>query len=284
MNDFFILKNDTLEVKILRKGAELCSVKNSNDFEFIWQAGEAWRRYAPNLFPVVGSLLDYEYEYEGNMYPLEHHGFARDLDFDVYFINDNKISLLLKQNEHTLKRYPFDFELYIDYELENNSLKQTFKVINNNTKEMPVSFGGHPAFAAQPVHEYQIHFSQKETNLSNRLEGPYIGERMIEVIQGNTIQLTNDIFNEDALIFQSLKSNFVELVHMHSNHKVRVSLDEFPYLGIWSKPQADYVCIEPWQGLADFVNHNKKILDKKGIYMLTPSTTLCKSFTMEFFQ
>ncbi|MDG1720731.1 MAG: aldose 1-epimerase family protein, partial [Bacteroidia bacterium] len=86
----------------------------------------------------------------------------------------------------------------------------------------------------------------------------------------------------DALVFQDLKSDWVKLVHKSSTHAVKVDISDFPYLGIWSKPGAPFVCIEPWQGVADLVSHNKDISEKEGVILLETGKEVTKSFTMEF--
>ncbi len=278
----FLIKNKFLTVKINRLGAELCSVKNTEGYEFMWQAGSVWARHAPNLFPIVGSLLDHEYYYEGKRYSLSHHGFARDLEFDMLHQSEHSICLVLRPSKTTLSSYPFQFTLLITYVLSENTLKQTFRVINQDSKDIPVSFGGHPAFNAAPINEYEIIFSESDNILSDQLSGPYINDESISVIEGNKIPLSKNTFDKDALIFQGLKSRTVSLKHLNSDHTVEVEISEFPYLGIWAKPGADYVCIEPWQGLADYVSHSKNIAEKKGVVWVKAKEELAKSFTMTF--
>ena len=282
MLEKYTIHNQNLSVTIKRKGAELCSVKDTDGLEYMWQAGEVWPRHAPNLFPIVGSLLDHEYTYLGEKYNLSHHGFARNLDFDMLHQSEHSICFVLQQSEATLASYPFDFTLLITYTLTENSLQQTFRVINDSKSAIPVSFGGHPAFNAEPVDEYEILFSEEESKASNTLSGPYISDKTIDVIAGNKIVLTRHTFDNDALVFQGLKSKTVSLKHKNSSHEVKVDISEFPQLGIWAKPGADYVCIEPWQGLADLEDHNKRIEEKKGIVLIDSKAELAKSFTMTF--
>ena len=152
----FRIHNEFLDVHVNQKGAELSSVKNKAAREFIWQAEHIWQRYAPNLFPIVGSLLDHQYVYEGTTYNLSHHGFARDLEFDVLHQSEHSICFILQQNQDTYQSYPFNFTLLITYTLNENTLEQAFRVINKDTKMMPVSFGGHPAFNVKAIDEYEI--------------------------------------------------------------------------------------------------------------------------------
>lgn len=282
MLDIYSIHNDFIDVQIKRKGAELCSVKNKSQTEFIWQAGPIWERHAPNLFPIVGSLLDHEYLYDSELFKLTHHGFARDLDFDVLHQSEHSICFVLQQNQHTYESYPFNFTLLITYALNKNSLEQTFRVINKDTKMMPVSFGGHPAFNLQAIDEYEILFEFNENVQANMLAGPYISNDKFDVIQGNKIPLDKHTFDEDALVFKNLRSNWVKLIHKSSTHAVKVDISDFPYLGIWSKPGAPFVCIEPWQGVADLVSHNKDISEKEGMILLETGKEVTKSFTMEF--
>ena len=278
----FTIHNEFLEVTIKRKGAELCSVRDKYETEFMWQAGKVWERHAPNLFPIVGSLLDHEYTYEGEYYKLTHHGFARNLEFDMLHQSEHSICLILQQSEDTLLSYPFQFSLLMTYRLDGPRLTQTFRVINDSKNSIPVSFGGHPAFNASPISEYEIVFSESENIQSNVLVGPYIGKELIDVIDGNTITLDNHTFDNDALIFQGLKSKTVSLCHKTSGHSVEVDISEFPYLGIWAKPGAHYVCIEPWQGLADYTNHTKELINKTGIVIIEEGGELERGFTMTF--
>ncbi|NNJ55050.1 MAG: aldose 1-epimerase family protein, partial [Bacteroidia bacterium] len=225
---------------------------------------------------------DHEYIYGGKTYKLSHHGFARDNDFELLHQSEHSASFVLQPNEEILEHYPFEFTLLITFELDQKSLKQTFRVINSEDKSIPVSFGGHPAFNIHSVSEYKIIFEHEEYVQSNQLEGPYINDNTFPIIKGNEIQLTETIFDNDALIFQNLKSGTVELKHTKSKHSIKVNIEDFPYLGIWAKPNAPFVCIEPWQGMADLVNHNKKIEDKKGIVWVAPNDEISKSFTMHF--
>ena len=278
----YTIHNEHLTVKINRIGAELCSVVNTQGTEFMWQAEEVWQRHAPNLFPIVGSLLDHEYIYEDKTYPLAHHGFARNLSFDMLHQSEHSICFVLLHSEETLKSYPFMFTFLVTYTLVENRLTQTYRIINDDTKPMLTSVGGHPAFNASPVSDFYIEFSDHESVKSNQLSGPYINEELVKVIDQGKIELDDTTFDNDALIFQDLKSTYVSLKHKHSSYEVKMNISEFPYLGIWAKPAAPFVCLEPWQGLADFTAHDKSLENKKGIVSIPVGEELKKSFEMEF--
>lgn len=282
MRSQYTIQNEYLEVAIKKKGAELCSVQDPSGFEYMWQAGEVWPRHAPNLFPVIGSLLDHEYEYEGELYEMSHHGFARNMDFDMLHQSEHSISFVLTHSADTITSYPFQFTFVISYTLIDNILEQRFRVVNTDVKSIPVSFGAHPAFNASPISEYKLVFSDHENVKSNRLSGPYINDKKINVITANEISLDAHTFDHDAFIFQGLKSKEVSLVHNTSNHRITMDISAFPYLGIWAKPGAPFVCLEPWQGLADYETHNKRIEDKKGVVLIAEGAEIKKSFTMTF--
>jgi len=278
----YSIQNKFLTVNINRLGAELCSVIDSEGTEFIWQAGEVWPKHAPNLFPIVGSLLDHEYTYQGETYSLSHHGFARNKNFELLHQSEHSVCLVLQHDEETLHSYPFKFTFLITYTLEANNLSQTFRVINDDDRTLPVSFGGHPGFNASPINDFEIIFSEKEFIKSNQLSGPYINENEIDIIQTDRISMDKTIFYNDALIFQGLNSKEVSLQKKNSTYAVKMNIDEFPYLGIWAKPGAPYVCLEPWQGLADYLDHNKNIEHKKGIILLPFGEEIEKIFRMTF--
>jgi galactose mutarotase-like enzyme len=278
----YSIQNKFLTVNINRLGAELCSVIDSEGTEFIWQAGEVWPKHAPNLFPIVGSLLDHEYTYQGETYSLSHHGFARNKNFELLHQSEHSVCLVLQHDEETLHSYPFKFTFLITYTLEANNLSQTFRVINDDDRTLPVSFGGHPGFNASPINDFEIIFSEKEFIKSNQLSGPYINENEIDIIQTDRISMDKTIFDNDALIFQGLNSKEVSLQKKNSTYAVKMNIDEFPYLGIWAKPGAPYVCLEPWQGLADYLDHNKNIEHKKGIILLPFGEEIEKNFRMTF--
>ena len=73
-----------------------------------------------------------------------------------------------------------------------------------------------------------------------------------------------------ALVFKDLKSKKISLKCRKSAQVVSVTFEGFPYLGIWAKPQAEFVCIEPWIGIADSVDAKQELTTKEGIIRLEP--------------
>jgi galactose mutarotase-like enzyme len=279
----FSIKSNQLTAHIKSFGAELSSVQSNSGFEFMWQANpDIWPRHAPILFPVVGRFKNFEYSYQDAPYRMNQHGFARDSEFKLLQRSEHSITLILKESSETLSQYPFRFQLLVQYRLEGNALHQSFVVINRDHEVLPTSFGAHPAFRLDGLSNYYLKFNADETTSSLSLNEGLISEQVRSGITDGKIELTKETFNDDALIFNDLTSTEVSLIHRSKNHKVSVSFEEFPYLGVWAKPGADFVCIEPWQGLADQTDHSGRIEEKAGILWIEPGQQVERSFTMRF--
>lgn len=270
------ISNNFISVSIKDFGAELCSLKrNGVDVEYIWQADKKyWGRHFPILFPIVGKLIDNEYLYEDKIYSMQQHGFARDNIFELYEEKEHYLCFKLEQNSQTLEKYPFDFELYISYELFDNSVRVLYKVINNSDKIMPFSIGAHPAFnwPLSDEKKNDCFFKFKDTNEIESLPFTKLGiSEKKEIIKLNygKLFLNADIFKNDALVIENLENKSILLANNINDKFVKVEFNGFDYLGLWSKPTgSSFICIEPWIGIADLINHNKKIEEKKGIKFL----------------
>ena len=286
------LENDKLKIKVKKIGAELCeiaSIKNNN--QFMWNANpDIWGSFAPNLFPIIGALKDNTFIYEGKKYTLPKHGFIR-YNEEIHLSNQTKNSITFKlvSNEKSLKTYPFQFEFYITYTLINNSLKVEHIVKNSENKPMYFSVGGHPAFKC-PVYDnenytdYSLVFEQdekSETHLLNMTSGLVSSQTEPVFKKPNSIPLHYNLFNKDALIFKDLKSKKITLNSKNKGDILTVHYNDFPYLGIWAKPNANYICIEPWLGVADHEDTNQDITTKEGIIKLDANNLFRATYTIE---
>lgn len=275
------IANEILQVSIAQQGAELTSiVRRSDHTQYLWQADPAfWKRHAPVLFPIVGRLKDNQYTYQGSIYQMSQHGFARDLFFNIVEEADDSITFRLADQPLTHEKYPFAFRLDISYTLEGNALLVSYEVHNPNDKVLPFSIGAHPAFSCpiipgESFTDYEIHFEQAETAERHLLNAGLFDGTTVPYLQNSDhFPLTNDIFDQDALVFHDLKSAYVELRSKVSGRSVRMTLDGWPYLGIWAKPGAPFVCLEPWQGLADSTDVSGVLTEKPGIHLLLPGQT-----------
>lgn len=284
MDNPVILKSGDYTATILPFGAELCSLKyEPTHSEFIWQADKSiWPRYAPVLFPFVGRLKNFEYRHDGKSYTIEQHGFARDMMFDIIEQNTNTVVLELKDNNHTRQRYPFQFSFRLKYSLLNNKLTMGFEVTNKGQALMPVSFGGHPAFNITEPKDAILLFENNESPVSWMLDENFISNRTKSVTDGKgEIVVDEKTFAKDALIFKNLKSKWVKLYSKSTGMSVKVTIEGWPYLGIWAKPKANFICIEPWQGIADSIDFEGEVSQKEGILMLSANESIKKFFEIE---
>ena len=286
------LSNSLLKISVKPKGAELCeitSVKNNN--QFMWHADpDIWGSHAPNLFPIIGALKNDEYTFEGKTYTLPKHGFIRH-NQDITLVEQTKSSLTfsLMYNNDLLKQFPFKFEFLITYTLVNNTLHINHTVKNLDNKAIYFSLGGHPAFKC-PVYkdenytDYSLVFETDETAQTyvlNMDNGLVTNQTKPAFDTKNSIQLRPDLFTKDALIFKDLQSRQVALVSKTHGEILNVIYKDFNYLGIWAKPNAPYVCIEPWLGIADAENTSQKLVEKEGIIKLPQNETFNASYSIQ---
>ncbi|KOS05490.1 aldose epimerase [Flavobacterium akiainvivens] len=276
------LSNGILTATINPKGAELNSLKNNNT-EYIWEGNaKYWGKHSPVLFPIVGTLKNNSYLYNGQPYALSRHGFARDNVFTVKGQNENSVTFSLSSNEETKKVYPFDFELQLVYTLNQKSLEIKYNVINKGAEPLPFSIGAHPAFALPGNFEsYSLVFEKEEPLASTQLENDLIGNTSIEIAtNGNVLPLNYGLFANDALIFKTLTSNAITIAK-DNEPVLKVNFTDFPHLGIWTKEDAPFICIEPWQGYSDATNSNGIFKEKEGIIILPENETFTAAFTIE---
>ncbi|BDD00870.1 aldose 1-epimerase family protein [Persicobacter psychrovividus] len=276
-----VIENDFLKAKIKHDGAELCSLINkTTGKELIWQADpKVWRRHAPILFPFVGRMKDDQYTHEGKTYKMGQHGFARDRQFDVKSASAEKVLFTLTADEESLKIYPFAFELRVQYALEEKKLVIGYQVVNTDQKEILFSIGAHPGFnvplnEGEHFNDHSLCFEQEEQLDRHMLaeNGLFDGRVDMGYLSGKRhLTLNFDKFDEDALVFEDYQSAHVDLVNLKEKTALlRFHFKNFPYLGIWTKPKAhaNYICIEPWFGIADYTSGNEELADKAGIQRL----------------
>lgn len=291
MYDVHTIENEFLKVSVNPIGAELFSIYDKKDGkEMLWQGNsDYWGSRAPVLFPIVGGLKNNTIQYKGKDYLIPKHGIVRRNDqLELIEEKAHSISYQLKSNEGTLKLYPFRFTFIITFIIDKNILEIKHTVINEDDTTMYFSLGGHPAFNC-PVNtkhnfeDYGLEFEFEEPLISHRLtlNGLIADETEQFATEGNWLPLQNNMFDKDALIFTTLKSKQVSLFSKNSKKKITVKFPDFPYLGIWSKPGAPFICIEPWIGYADKWNTNQKIEDKEGMQSLPVNSSFFASYTIE---
>ena len=276
----YTLTSSTTRATLSAYGAELTSfVTRINGLEYLWQADPAvWARHAPVLFPIVGRLPEDTYLHNGQTYKLTQHGFARDREFAVISRKDYESVFRLTDDEASRAVYPFAFELDITYTLRDDELEVRWQVRNPSaTEELLFSIGAHPAFrlpllSEEKVEDYFFAFDHPVTAERHLLKGGLLSGETAPSLQNQAeLPLTYELFADDALVFKHYDFTRVALRSRRSPHFVRVQFDGFPYLGLWTKgPGAEFVCIEPWQGIASSVGRPTELSDKEGILSLMP--------------
>jgi galactose mutarotase-like enzyme len=274
--DRHTLRSGAVEAIIKADGAELCSLRNAEGIELLWQAGPAWPRHSPLLFPIVGRLKNDQLRHSGKTYPMTQHGFARDVRFEWGEQGTNSCKLLLVDTEATRARYPFAFRLEVTYTVDNADLKVAFDITNTGDENLPASIGAHPAFnwpllPGLAKEAYALNFSHQEPAPIRRLEGGLMRAKAEpSPVRGKTLPLSERLFDDDAVIFDQLASRAVRYA-ADRGPSIEMSWDGLPQLGVWSKPGgAAFVCIEPWHGFASPSEFDGEFSDKPGLMQIAP--------------
>lgn len=281
-----------------RLGAELISYK-LDGIEKIHQGQDCidengrvyWKRHFPVLFPIVGKLKQNKTIINGRTYEMGQHGFARDMEFEPVTKLDNFHSYVLKSNPSTFVKYPFDFSLYVTYRTDENKLTTMYKVVNEGDNNMTFGIGGHPAFKIDQrdlySDEYYLEFEEDE----NKIHFLYLVDGLIgteyarNIMQDlRRIPINQDSFKNDAIIMKGLTSHRVSLKKKTGNKTLlTMDFEGFPYLAVWSKPGAPFICLEPWYTTADAIKSTGVFTQKTDMLTLAPGKEFECKYTVEFF-
>ncbi len=288
----FELQNNQLSVKVKSFGAELCSVVSKETLiEYIWQADESvWARHAPNLFPIVGKLKDGRFHYQSKNYQLPQHGFARDNEFTCLEQTNDYLLLELTASDKTLVNYPFHFSFQVGYRLVENKVITTYSVFNPDHNTLYFSVGAHPAFNCplqknESFEDYELVFQHKNDLTIHLLNDGLITSQTQQIdLKSNKLPVSKQLFNNDALVLMNTQIGEVQLVSAKSKHGVSLISKDWPFFGIWTKKHTEqFVCLEPWQGIADSDTTNGDITQKRGIIKLRSEENYHCSFDLLFF-
>jgi galactose mutarotase-like enzyme len=277
------ISNSKISASIKHSGAELFSLKNNQNKEFIWEGNpDFWGKHSPVLFPIVGTLKNNTYTINGIEYQLPRHGFARDMEFQLIEKSENRAVFSLKYTDETLKKYPFQFELQLIYTLQESTLDIEYKVINEGNTKMPFSIGAHPAISLPDAFEnYSLDFEKKEILEYNLLENDLISNKTKTLeTTNNLVPLNYKLFENDALIFKTLQSNSLTILE-NSKPYIKVAFADFPSLGIWTKENAPFICIEPWLGYSDTPENSGDLFEKEGVLVLDADQSFQAKFSIQ---
>jgi galactose mutarotase-like enzyme len=285
------LQNEFLSATIDPKGAELQTLcRKDNGLDYLWSGDPAyWGKHAPILFPIVGTLRGNTYIFDGMTYTLPRHGFARDKTFDVLPIDEQEAEFTLKDDSQTREVYPFAFLFRVRYRLAGPLLEVEYSVSNPGGVPLYFAIGGHPAFAVplekgNRYEDYYLEFNRPETAARNVLKDGLLQRESAPFLSGEQkIPLTHELFANDAVVLHGLQSDTITLKSDRSPHGLCFSIRGWPDLGIWAAPGAPFVCIEPWQGHADYADHDRQLVHKEGMVELAPAGEWKRSWKVELF-
>lgn len=286
-----LLENEYISASFDPKGAELKSLINKNTkLNYVWKGDPAfWGKSSPVLFPVVGALKDNSYWYQDKRYEMSRHGFARDQVFNVQRMGEEELLFTLKDSPESLEIYPFEFKLGLRYRLEKNRLVCTYEVHNPGTGPLLFSIGGHPAFAVplqknESYEQYFLQFEKDSQLTSYKIEQNLISDHTDELsLNDGKLALQHALFYEDALVFKTLQSEQISIKNTETVHGLHFTFEGFPFFGIWAAKDADFVCLEPWCGIADGIHHDQQLENKEGIVRLIPGESWERSWKVETF-
>ncbi|MET0280209.1 MAG: aldose 1-epimerase family protein [Steroidobacteraceae bacterium] len=275
--DWLSLHSNELTVSIDPQGAQLSVLRDQQGRDLLWDGDAAfWNGRAPILFPIVGALHDGHYQWQGQRYALPRHGFARGRRFEVLEHDDISARLRLCADPQTLVAYPFRFELEVSFRLAQGRLSVSASVHNPGDAPLPASLGFHPALrwplpgaAARDAH--YLEFEQDEPAPIRRLDqaGLLSGTPQATPVEGRRLALHDGLFAEDVIIFDQLASRALSYGSA-AGPRLRMEFPDATHLGLWTKPGAGFLCIEPWRGVADPQGFSGTFDTKPGVFHVPP--------------
>jgi galactose mutarotase-like enzyme len=271
------LTSSDLSAEINPLGAQLSVLRDPSGRDLLWNGDPSvWAGRAPLLFPIVGTLANGRYRVGSQSYPLSRHGFARGKLFEVLESTATRARLRLSADADTLKVYPFQFQLDVSVALEGPTVSVISTVRNLGQEDMPASIGYHPGFrwplpygAARQAHF--IEFAEEEVPWIRRLDaaGLVTAEHHPTPVSNRRLALDDSLFQNDVVIFDEVRSRSV-IYGADRGPRIQVRFPDARFLGVWTKPGAGFVCIEPWQGIADESGFSGDFREKWGVFTLAP--------------
>ena len=282
----FKAENEYLSIEVKKYGAELSSLKSKESgIEYLWQGNpDVWYGQSPILFPIVGQILDNKYRVDGIEYEMAKHGIARKRDFELKEQGEGYLILTQSWNEETLAQYPYKYILEIEFRLEGKKLIVTHSVINDDERRIYFSIGAHPGFNCK-IGDY-LEFQENETLVCEKINPDSIldGIHYPTLENSKIFEITADVFDKDAHVLSGMKSDTLYLKSNFRNEIVKFNFGKCPYLGLWAKPGADYVCIEPWYGINDSYDKKDDFSQKRAIEFADVNSEFKFAWTAEIIE
>lgn len=275
-----IIENEYLRLEVSYQGGEIQSLKyKKKDLEVMWQGdSNHWKGKNPSLFPIVGNTYSKDYEINGKTYAMKNHGLIRYATLECIKKSQDEITMQLRSNEETLAQYPFEFNYQIKYKLIDNRVMISYLITNLSENVMPFTFGLHPGFNVFNYDESKLVYACPED--ATRI---VINEDKVryEKVQLHEWKLSRDeIIDAATLVYKDLKSPYVDLVM--PEYKLRMSIQGYPFFAVWTSDlSADFICLEPWYGHADFEKVNVPFEKREGMLSLSPNKSFVTGYWFE---
>ena len=286
------ISNGKLRISVDDMGAELCEIYDLEENRAVLWDGNPdwWAGFSPLLFPNCGLLMNNSFIYEGKTYTQPNHGFAKSTLFEFAGMDERSITFRLQDTAETRANYPFSFQMEVTHRLENKSVQVEWKVTNLGNKTMPFSIGGHSAFCTIPTKDgaghagcYLVFDAGGEKVYQQKTfpgSGPLSLQRKKLPTEDGRVRLTADFFNNDLLLFEN-QTQSMGLADENGKLFVMVRFSGFPVVVAWAKPNAPFVCIEPWFGSPDEEGFTGSLTERKNILLLPAGETWAACYTIE---
>jgi galactose mutarotase-like enzyme len=277
---FYTIENDNLKATFSSKGAEIQSlITKSNNREYIWCANpEIWEDHGPTLFPMIARLKDGEYSYDGQIYKMPMHGFAKDMEMEVIAQKADSITFNLKASEDTLKMYPFNFEFTVCYTLDGKTLRKEHTITNHDEKTMYYEVGGHDGYNicmedGETMGDYYIDFGDLDALQVMCLDENimFLKEYKVLPLEDGKLSLAMETFKDEALVYRGIPVHSITMKSKKSDYSIKFDYEGFNTLAIWTRYlpyESNYVCLEPWSSLPDCAYLGKEIEEKVDVRLL----------------
>lgn len=287
-----IIRNEWLSISASVAGGALTSIKDRRDCEYLWQGDpQHWSGQAPVLFPICGSLRnDQATTVSGNVISVRRHGIVRKEQFQLEYANEQSICYSIRNNDEMLVRYPYPFQLFITYQLHKNSIKVIYRIENKGNEDMPFFIGGHPGFNCPlgngtDYSDYQVVFEVDEdcsVPVPVTETGLIETSRRVPMLNNNNIlPLSHQLFENDAIIFDRLRSRKAAMMHKHENWGIELEFSQFPYLILWSSANCGcFLAMEPWTGLSTCSDEDNIFEHKRNVRTVKPGMADELSYTI----
>jgi len=273
--DACFIANQQIRAEFVELGAELRRFQPIQGPDLLWSGDpEVWGRVSPVLFPIVGRLKGDVLRHGGKGFTMGRHGFARDRAFKLMRLSREACTWMLRDDDQSREQFPFPFELWITYSVEGPVLKAVYEVRNPGREVLPASLGAHPAFrwplAGGQREAHRLVFAKPESAPISRVsDGLLDAHPYPNPVDGTVLKLRDELFTQDALIFDRLQSRSVRY-QAPGALGIEFGWEGFQQLGIWSKPGSGFLCIEPWAGMASPADFDGEFSSKPGIFSVEP--------------